>query len=124
MTDLYRFVSPELGSVEHSAHSVEWNFPSYSQLPLDQIPHLLLSGVGVLVLLIRLDGNSVEYEIVLPALVYLIQSVLYVIIRHNQAFNLSLCRFIIPVLTCVVTKILKSNQAIFYFVATELMGDL
>ena len=83
MTDLYRFVSPELRAVEHSADSVEWNFPSYSQLPLDQVTHLLLCSVGILILQIGLDGNSVEYEIVLPALVYLIQSILYVIIGHN-----------------------------------------
>ena len=50
LSDLYRFVSPELRAVEHSADSVEWNFPSYSQLPLDQVTHLLLSGVGILIL--------------------------------------------------------------------------
>ena len=81
-SDLYWFVSPELRAVDHSRHSVERNLTSYSQLPLDQLTHLLLGGVGVLVLEVRLGGNSIEDEIVLPALVYLIQPILYVIIRH------------------------------------------
>ena len=87
---LNRFLAPEFRSMKHSGHSVERNFSGYSQFSLDQFSNFLLRGIRVLVLHVRVNGYSVEYQIVLPALVDLIQPVLDVIVGQNQTFNLGL----------------------------------
>ena len=49
---LDRFLTPELRAMEDSGDSVEGNLPGDPQLPLDQIPHLVLSGIRIFILLI------------------------------------------------------------------------
>ena len=74
--------------MKHSGNSVERNFSGNSQFSLDQFSNFLLRGIWVLILHVRVNGYSVEYQIILPALVDLIQPVLDVIVGQGEGLQL------------------------------------
>ena len=50
--------------------------------------HLVLGGIRILILLIWVNRDAIEDEVVLPALVYLVEPVLDVIVGQGEGLQL------------------------------------